>query len=114
MSRLTWQDGYLGKAEDILKSFNLFAYAKGNTVRVDYLPVGTRSPRSTAVIPLEKIIDLNLVSGGDEPAIQAIGVATKKKVTPQSEEVEQTPVNHPSRDAIAAAGLRREQCAASC
>ena len=97
--------GYLGKAEDILKSFNLFAYAKGNTVRVDYLPVGTRSPRSTAVIPLEKIIDLNLVSGGDEPAIQAIGVATKKKVTPQSEDVEQTPVITPPATPLQQQGL---------
>lgn len=84
--------GYLGKAEDILKSFNLFAYADGSTVRIDYLPVGSRNPGSSTVVPTDRIIDLNLVSGGDEPAIQAVGVATKKKVTQQPEEVEQTPL----------------------
>ena len=84
--------GYLGKAEDILKSYNLFAYADGTSVKVDHLPVGGRSPGSSAVVSTDQIIDLNLVSGGDEPAIQAVGVATKKKVTQQPEEVEQTPL----------------------
>lgn len=97
--------GYLGKAEDILKSFNLFAYAQGNAVRIEFLPVGSRSVGSSAVVPTEKIIDLNLVSGGDEPAIQAIGVATKKKVTPQSEEVEQTPVVTPPASPLQQQGL---------
>lgn len=84
--------GYLGKAEDILKTYNLFAYAEGSRVNVDYLPVGGRSSYSSAAVSTDQIIDLNLLSGGDEPAIQAVGVAIKKKVTPQPEAVEQTPL----------------------